>query len=318
MINYIRHLPIGFFSSVIGLSALAIAWRIAHNLLGVPEWIGTYIGYLAIADFLFVSIIYMVKVFLYWENVKIEFLHPVTGSLFSAIPISCMFIAGLILDHAPVIASSLWHAGAIIMFLFMIVIVHRWLQNKGSIGFANPTWLLPVTGLIGVSFVGFSFPVHAMWLVSQLSFAGGLILSIALFAMVISGLFFSKNQAGREEGAVFILIAPFAMGFLSYIRIEESIDQFADILYYSALFLCIIFLPKLFQLFKAGPFRTSWWAICFPLSLLSIASLRYVEDQNLVLRVPTNISLGILGLTSVVTVIIFFLCLFNLIRGKRL
>jgi len=317
MINYIRHLPVGFFGSIIGLSALAMAWRIAHNLLGVPEWIGIYIGYFAIADFLFISVAYLVKVFLYWENVKTEFFHPVTGSLFSAIPISWMFIAGILLNDAPVIANEIWHIGAISMFLFMIIIIHRWMRSKGNAGFANPTWLLSVTGLASIPFIGLSFPVRAMWLFSQLSFAGGLILGISLFAMVISGLFFNKNQSAREDGAIFILIAPFVMSFLSYIRIKQTIDQFADILYYSALFLFLVFVPKIFLLFKSGPFRTSWWGTSFPLSLLSIAALKYVGDQNIVLRVPTNIALGLLGISSLATAAIFFLCLLNLARGKR-
>lgn len=318
MINYIRHLPVGFFGSIIALAALAIAWRIAHNLLGVPGWPGVYIGFLSIAGFLFISLTYIAKIFLYWENVKAEFFHPVTGSLFSAIPISWMLIAGILLNDMPSVAAKLWHAGAIGMFLFMIIIIHRWMRNKGTIGFANPTWLLPVTGLATISFIGFSFPVRAMWLVSQLSFAGALLMSIALFAMVVSGLFFNKNQAGREEGSIFILFAPFAMCFLSYIRIKDSIDQFADTLYYSAFFLFIVFLPKLLFLHRSGPFRTSWWGTCFPISLLSIASLRYVEDQNIVLRVPTGIALTILGIATLSTIFVFFLCLLNLVKGKRL
>jgi len=318
MINYIRHLPIGFFGSVVALATLSIAWHVAHNLLDVPAWVGLYIGYLAIADFLFTSVIYIAKVFLYWENVKAEFIHPVTGSLFSLIPGSFIFIAGVLLNRMPGVAAQLWHAGVIMMFVFMIAIVHNWIHYKINSGVASPTWLVPASILASIPFIGFSFHVHAMWLVAQLSFAGGLILGIALFTMVLSGLFFGKNPSAREDSALFIMLAPFVLSFLSYIRITASIDQFANFLYYSAFFLFVVLIPKLVSIFKSGPFRTSWWGTGFPFSLLAIGALRYVEDQNMMLRVPSKIALGFLGLSTLITAVICFLCLFNLVKGKRL
>ncbi len=318
MINYIRHLPIGFFGSVVGLATLSIAWHVAHNLLDVPAWAGVYIGYLAIADFLLISVAYIAKVFLYWENVKAEFIHPVTGSLFSLIPGSFIFIAGILLNRMPAFAAQLWHAGVIMMFLFMIVIVHEWMHQKINSVVASPTWLVPVTILSAIPFIGFSFEVHAMWLIARLSFAGGLILAIALFVIVLSGLFFGKKQSAREDSALFILSAPFVMSFLSYIRITGSIDEFANVLYYASFFLFIALLPKLISVFKSGPFRTSWWGTGFPLSLMAIAALRYVEDQNLILRVPSSIALGFLALSSLVNAVILILCVLNLVKGKRL
>jgi tellurite resistance protein len=316
MIKYIRQLPVGFFGSVIGLSALAIAWRIAHNLLDVPVWIADWIGFFAIADFIIISLLYIIKIFFCWEDVKIEFNHPVTESLFSAIPVALMFIAAILLIYAPVVANNIWHAGAISMALFMIFIIHRWIRNKRNDQYSNLTWLLPVTGLISIPFIGLSFPVRAMWLFSQLSFAGGLILAIALFVMVISGLFFGKKENVNEPGAIFILIAPFIMSFLSYTRIKETIDSFADILYYAGLSLFIIFLPKIFSSWKSSPYGVSWWGTSFPFSLLTIAAFKYVEAQNLEFRVPANIAMVLLGMSSMAAVVIFFLCVVGLFRKK--
>ncbi|MES2531109.1 MAG: C4-dicarboxylate ABC transporter, partial [Pseudomonadota bacterium] len=40
----IRNLPVNLFASVMGLSGLALAWRVAHGSLGAPAFVGEAIG----------------------------------------------------------------------------------------------------------------------------------------------------------------------------------------------------------------------------------------------------------------------------------
>ena len=57
----IRHLPVNLFASVMGLSGLALAWRLAHGSLGAPAVVGEAIGAFAWGVFVLVSLGYLTK-----------------------------------------------------------------------------------------------------------------------------------------------------------------------------------------------------------------------------------------------------------------
>jgi tellurite resistance protein len=70
----------------------------------------------------------------------------------------------------------------------------------------------------------------------------------------------------------FILIAPPAIGFVSYIRIENSLDSFSLFMLFMAYFF-IVLLAFMYQSFMKLKFFISWWAFTFPLSAITIASI---------------------------------------------
>ena len=37
--HHFENLPVAFFGSVMGLTGLSLAWRLAHERFGTPEWI---------------------------------------------------------------------------------------------------------------------------------------------------------------------------------------------------------------------------------------------------------------------------------------
>lgn len=45
------YLTVGMFGSVMGLTGLSVAWRLAHGLFGTPEWIALLVGVLAVVAF---------------------------------------------------------------------------------------------------------------------------------------------------------------------------------------------------------------------------------------------------------------------------
>lgn len=71
---------------------------------------------------------------------------------------------------------------------------------------------------------------------------------------------------------LFILIAPPAVGFISYLKLAGGLDGFGRLLYFSALFLTLLLflqIPRFVRL----PFYLSWWAYSFPLAALTVATL---------------------------------------------
>lgn len=69
----------------------------------------------------------------------------------------------------------------------------------------------------------------------------------------------------------FILIAPPAVGFISYVKLTGGVDTFAVILFNTALFLTLM-LTTQFVKFARLKFFLSWWAYSFPLAAMTIAT----------------------------------------------
>ncbi len=78
---------------------------------------------------------------------------------------------------------------------------------------------------------------------------------------------------------LFILIAPPAVGFIAYVRLNGGIDNFAHFLYFSALFLTILLLSQASRFIRL-PFFLSWWAYSFPLAAITIASFVVYEKTQ--------------------------------------
>ena len=89
---------------------------------------------------------------------------------------------------------------------------------------------------------------------------------------LINRIIFHHQLAQKFLPTLFILIAPPAVGMVSYIKITETFDLFASFLYNLALFFTflLLFMGKNFMKLK---FFISWWAFTFPLAAISIASL---------------------------------------------
>lgn len=66
------------------------------------------------------------------------------------------------------------------------------------------------------------------------------------------------------------LIAPPAIGFISYLKLSGQFDIFARVLLYLAIFLFLL-LASMFRYFYRIRFFVSWWAYTFPLCALTIA-----------------------------------------------
>ena len=88
----LQYLPIGLFGSVMGLSGLSSAWRLAHAHSGAPEWIAQAVGAVAVAVFVALLIAYAVKAIASPAAVRAEFRHPIAGNLFGTLIISFLLL----------------------------------------------------------------------------------------------------------------------------------------------------------------------------------------------------------------------------------
>ena len=100
------YLPVGLFGSVMGLTGLSVAWRLAHLRYDVPEGIALVIAGVAVLAFVLVLAGYTVKLVTAFSSVHAEFRHPIAGNLFGTILISLLLLPIVLAPLLPRLAQG--------------------------------------------------------------------------------------------------------------------------------------------------------------------------------------------------------------------
>ncbi|CDG81399.1 SLAC1 anion channel family protein [Janthinobacterium agaricidamnosum] len=271
----LAYLPVALFGSVMGLTGLALAWRAAHAHFGAPAWIASGIGWIAIAAFVALAIAYALKAASGFDSVRNEFRHPIAGNLFGTPLISLLLLPMLLADITLPLARGLWLLGAAGMTLFAWLIVSRWMSVQQNITHATPAWIIPVVGMLDVPLAVPSLQFEGIHGFMLFALAIGLFFAIPLFTLIFSRLLFQEAMPAALQPSLLILVAPFAVGFSSYVTSTGKLDAFAGALYMLMLFLLAVLAGRLRHLASCCPFRVSWWSVSFPLAASASAALRY-------------------------------------------
>jgi len=271
----LNYLPVGLFGSVMGLTGLSVAWRLASARYGVPEGIALGIGGLAMIAFVLVLAGYSIKLVTAFSAVRTEFRHPIAGNLFGTVLISLLLLPIVLEPFAHRFAQILWATGAAGMMLFAWLIVSRWMSDRQQIAHATPAWIIPVVGLLDVPLALPTLGLPPMSGLMVLTLAVGLFFAVPLFTLIFSRLVFEPPLPDALKPSLLILVAPFAVGYSTYSVTAGQTDLFAESLYMLTLFVLAVLLGQLRTLPLCCPFRISWWAVSFPLSASSIAALRF-------------------------------------------
>lgn len=271
----LAHYPIPLFATVMGTSGLAIAWKKAGHVLGLPAEIGLALQWWALALFVMIALGYLAKIALHWEAVKKEFAHPVRLNFFPAISISLLLLGTAFADTTRYSAAGIWMTGATLHLCFTLIVMSSWIHHtRYDIKHANPAWFIPVVGNVIVPVAGVAFaPIGISWFF----FSIGLIFWIVLLTIVMYRLFFHEPLPERLTPTLFILIAPPAVAFIAWLKLNGgTIDAFAQILYNFALFLTLLLAANAMRFFRLR-FFLSTWAYSFPLAAITIATLIMAE-----------------------------------------
>ena len=275
------YLPISLFGSTMGLTGLSVAWKQAHTLFDMPLWVSEAIAAASAVAFVALLIAYSVKVILAPDKVVLEFRHPITGNLFGTLLISILLLPIVIAPVILIAARILWSVGAAGMVLFAWAIVSRWMSDRQQTAHATPAWIVPVVGMLDVPLALPSLGLSPLPEVMILSLAVGLFFAVPLFTLIFSRLVFEAPMPDALQPTLLILVAPFSVGFSSYVVTVGRIDLFAQSLYFLMLFVLAVLLGRLRVLRRCCPFRVSWWAVSFPLAASAIAALKFAAfDPN--------------------------------------
>jgi tellurite resistance protein len=309
-----EYLPVGLFGSVMGLTGLSVAWRLTHVRFATATWISDAIGAIAVLAFVAILVGYLAKIVLAPGAVKIEFHHPIAGNLFGTFFISLLLLPIVVSRVSVPAAEVIWVFGAVGMAVFAWIIVSRWMSDRQQVAHATPAWIIPVVGLLDIPLALPSLQLPSMHHVMIFSMAVGLFFAVPLFTLIFSRLVFETPMPDALQPTLLILLAPFAVGFSTYVVTMGDIDPFAQALYALTLFLLVVLAGQMRLMARCCPFRVSWWAVSFPLAACSIASLKI--DIFAPGWLNDVIAICLLALASAVMAGLLLRTLWGLVRGE--
>jgi tellurite resistance protein len=311
------YLPIGLFGSVMGLTGLSVAWRLAQARYGGPAWLALAaptIGVIAVVTFLALLAGYAVKLLTAFDAVRAEFSHPIAANLFGTFLISLLLLPIVLAPFSLIVAQAMWIVGAIGMILFAWFIVSRWMSDRQQVAHATPAWIIPVVGLLDMPLAPPALGLPPMHGLMVFALAVGLFFALPLFTLIFSRLLFEPPLPDALKPSLLILAAPFAVGYSTYTITTGSTDVFSQALYMLMLFVLAVLLGQLRNLLVCCPFRVSWWAVSFPIAASAIAALRFAAAEPG--SVADVIALALLALATTVIAGLFARTLFGLARGE--
>ena len=310
----LAYLPVSLFGSVMGLSGLALAWRLAAVHFSLPAWIGEAIGFIAAFVFVTLTLCYGIKCVESFAAVRAEFAHPVAVNFFGTPIISLLLLPAVVAPYSAVLTKGLWLIGTVSMLCFAWLVVSRWMSVRQQIVHATPAWMIPVVGTLNISIVGVTLDLPGAYEVSAFGMAVGLFFAIPLFTLILSRLIFEEPMLEPQRPSLLILVATFAVSFSSYLSVVGHVDLFARALFCLAVFMFTVLVPMLLRLRSGVPFHTSWWAVSFPLAAMSNAALKFAIHQS---SWPTQaFALAVLAFTTLVIVSMSVRTIASIARGE--
>lgn len=261
--------PVNLFGAIMGYMGLTLAFYLTDRLLGFPHTI--FIGLLALSTALFalLALVYGYKTLRHPQAMLREFNHPVAINFFPTISISLILLGCAYLHVAPEVGFWFWSIGAVMQLGLTLVIMNMWIHHeKWQIEHLNPAWFIPVVGNV---IAPMAAPEYAGLETGWFFFSIGVIFWLMLQAVIFYRLFFHPPVDAVLMPTLFIMIAPPAMAFLSYVHLTGEVDGLARIFYYTALFVAILLLVQAPRFIRI-PFAISWWAFTFPIAAIANAS----------------------------------------------
>lgn len=269
MKNKLQYFPITAFSIIMGLSGLAIVFGKFYHMQWLPKIIYDVLLFFTFGLFLLFMLMYGLKAIKHYDEVVADFNHRIRVNFFSGISISFLLLSIAFLSYWPFLSMVFWWVGVILHTILMLHTISFWIQHNFEIQYMNPAWFIPVVGNMLVPIVGVEFLPKGF---SFLYFAIGFFFWIILFVIFLNRAIFHHQLPQRFIPTLFILIAPPAIGFLSYMRIAQSWDSFAMFMLFIAYFF-VVLLIFLYKSFKKLEFFISWWAFTFPLTAITVSSI---------------------------------------------
>jgi len=306
----LKHLHPGWFSLVMGLTGLALAWLAASPLLGqMAQGVALVLGLLAVSVFALLATASLLRWQRYPDALADDLKHPVRHGFVATVPVSLLLLATL--AHAlgfggPVI-HGLWWLGSLLQWWATLWVLGRWLSPlPGAAGALwpsiTPVLFIPVVGNVVApqAGIGLGYPV---WAAAQ--FGVGLLFWPLMLVLVLMRRISHSALPDRLLPTWAITLAPPAVVGLCLLAFEAPMTVVVAV-WGMGLF-TLLWVSTQGQRVASQPFSIAFWALSFPLAAFTALTLqlgvatgsRGLQSAGLVMLAITSLVVLALGLATV-------------------
>ena len=269
----LQFFPIMMFAIVMGLAGLTLVYKKVSEALFLPSIIYLVMMICTTIIFFIILYFYLLKIMKHKNEVKKEFSHPIRINFFAASSISILILSMIYRNTIDPLAQIFFIVGAVFHIFFTFYTIKFWINNNLEMQHSNPAWLIPIVGNLIVPIAGKGFIDDS---VLYFYFSIGIFFWIILFSIILNRIIFHNQFAPKFMPTLFILIAPPAIGFISYVKLTGNLDFFAQILFNLGLFFTILVFV-MYKNFINIKFFISWWAFTFPMAAITLATVLMYE-----------------------------------------
>ena len=261
------------FAIVMGLAGLTLVYKKVSEALFLPSIIYLVMMICTTIIFFIILYFYLLKIMKHKNEVKKEFSHPIRINFFAASSISILILSMIYRNTIDPLAQIFFIVGAVFHIFFTFYTIKFWINNNLEMQHSNPAWFIPIVGNLIVPIAGKGFIDDS---VLYFYFSIGIFFWIILFSIILNRIIFHNQFAPKFMPTLFILIAPPAIGFISYVKLTGNLDFFAQILFNLGLFFTILVFV-MYKNFINIKFFISWWAFTFPMAAITLATVLMYE-----------------------------------------
>ena len=313
----LKFLMPGWFSVVMGLCGLSLAWHRANGVLGgMADGIALVAGGLAALVFLVLLVASVQRAFRYPAALAEDLKHPVRHAFVAAFPVATLLVAavGVALLGPHPLLNALWWFGALTQLWATVWVLGRWLApvtnasagNTGLWPAVTPVLLIAVVGNVVAPLAGLPLG-HDTWSAVQMGIG-------TFFWPIVLGLILVRRIAhsplpDRILPAWFITLAPPAVIGVVFTQFQAPLPVALGI-WGIAVFQLVWLLP-LVKRIASQPFGVAFWGLSFPMAAFATLTLRLAELK----AGPGFETLGVL-LLAIASIVVLWLG-FATVRGLR-
>ena len=305
-------IPVSYFSIVLGLSALGLAWRYGAHAVALPALVGETLLGLATVIWLIFIVAYGVKWLRFRHQAKAELQNLIQCCFISLIPITTILMGLAALPYGFPLSVGLITLGIIGQLVFAAYRAAGLWRGIHKVEATTPIMYLPTVATNFVSGTALGYLGYSE--VGMLFFGAGVFSWLSLEPAILHRLRNLEPVAPAVRPAIGIQLAPAFVGCSTYLVLNGGeIDLLVKLLIgYGVLQLLFLIrlLPWLFQ----NGFTVSFWAFSFGLASMANVGLHLYQGTS-------NMILGILGLSlfwfaSIIIGLLIFGTLYLIMRGR--
>lgn len=269
----LKFLMPGWFTLVMGLSGLALAWQRATPFMGELAAAGALVlGAIAATVFVLLAVLSLLRWQRYPQALADDLKHPVRHAFVAAVPVSLILLAtvAVALAGPNALANALWWLGCGLQLLVTVWVLGRWLAPGKGLAWPaiTPVLFIPVVGNVLAPLAGVPLG-HAAWSAAQLGI--GLLLWPVLLALLAVRIGTTGLWPERLLPTTFITIAPPAVIGLALAQLGAPALLVWG-LWGVALFFAL-WSAQLLRRSVSQPFGLPFWGLSFPLAALATLAL---------------------------------------------